>query len=182
MCRCSTEDLSKERGPVLEEWRSMRQAGSRASQALWALMHQGSKYADRMPIGLESIIRNVSASTVKAFYNKWYHPAHMALVVVGDFDDLNVVLEAVETSLGFSGVELPSKPLIPTVPWAPHNEPRCQVFVDRETQSPMISLMFKKGRGAVSTPEGILNKIVVRACKARCSVPISLTCMPSRHC
>lgn len=64
----------------------MRQAGSRASQALWALMHKGSKYADRMPIGLESIIKNVSASRVKNFYNKWYHPAHMAVVVVGDFD------------------------------------------------------------------------------------------------
>lgn len=64
----------------------MRQTGSRASQALWALMHQGSKYADRMPIGLESIIRNVSASTVKDFYNRWYHPAHMAVVVVGDFE------------------------------------------------------------------------------------------------
>lgn len=64
----------------------MRQAGSRASQALWALMHQGSKYADRMPIGLESIIRNVSASTVKEFYDRWYHPAHMAVVVVGDFE------------------------------------------------------------------------------------------------
>lgn len=77
--------------------------------------------------------------------------------------DLNVVLEAVETALGFSGVDLPAKPAVPVVPWAPHSEPRCQVFVDRETQNPLISLMFKKGHNTVSTPEGILKKIVVRS-------------------
>jgi zinc protease len=74
---------------VLEEWRSMRQAGSRASQALWELMHQGSKYADRMPIGQESVIRGVSAEVVKRFYQKWYHPGHMAVIVVGDFEVRN---------------------------------------------------------------------------------------------
>lgn len=80
------------------------------------------------------------------------------------------MLEAMETALGFSGVDLPAKPAIPVVPWAPHSQPRCQVFVDRETQSPMISLMFKKRHNNVSTPAGVLNKIVVRSCTCACVV------------
>jgi hypothetical protein len=75
--------------------------------------------------------------------------------------DLNMVLEAVEASMGFSGVDLPPKPAIPTIPWAPHSVPRCQVFVDRETQHPTISLMFKKSHNSISSPEGILGKILV---------------------
>lgn len=87
-CRCSVEDLERERGPVMEEWRGQRSASGRSMQALWKLMHEGSKYADRMPIGLESVIQNVSADTVRAFYQKWYHPHNMAVIVVGDFEVL----------------------------------------------------------------------------------------------
>jgi len=43
------------------------------------------RYAERLPIGLESVIRTVPADTVKGFYNKWYRPNNMAVVAVGDF-------------------------------------------------------------------------------------------------
>jgi len=43
------------------------------------------QYAERLPIGKESVIRNVPAATVKAFYQRWYRPEHMAVVVTGDF-------------------------------------------------------------------------------------------------
>jgi predicted Zn-dependent peptidase len=70
---------------VLEEWRANRNAAGRASDLHWEVLMRGSKIADRMPIGLESVIRGVPADTVKTFYTKWYHPAHMAVVAVGDF-------------------------------------------------------------------------------------------------
>lgn len=38
------------------------------------------QYAERLPIGLESVIRGVPAETVKAFYDRWYRPENMALV------------------------------------------------------------------------------------------------------
>ena len=34
----------------------------------------GLQYADRLPIGLESVIRYVPAETVKAFYDRWSAP------------------------------------------------------------------------------------------------------------
>jgi hypothetical protein len=84
--------------------------------------------------------------------------------------DLAPVQEAVEASLGFGGVDLPPKPEIPETSWAPHSTPRCQVFVDRETQSPVVSLMFKKPRSTIATPEECLAKMTVR-CTPSMSVP-----------
>ena len=54
-----------------QEWRMGRDSRGRAQEAQWRLMLKGSQYADRLPIGLENVIRNVPASTVKAFYDRW---------------------------------------------------------------------------------------------------------------
>ena len=53
-------------------------------------MGVGVQYADRLPIGLEKVIREVPASVVKAFYERWYRPQNMAIVAVGDFADTDV--------------------------------------------------------------------------------------------
>lgn len=50
------------------------------------------QYAERLPIGLEKVIRSVPAATVKKFYQKWYHLCNMAVVAVGDFPDTKVHL------------------------------------------------------------------------------------------
>ncbi|CAE7019867.1 unnamed protein product, partial [Symbiodinium sp. CCMP2456] len=68
--RISDEDLDKERKVVLEEWRESRNAQGRLSE----------RYIQ------EHIIRAVSSQTLRRFYQKFYHPARMALVAVGDFD------------------------------------------------------------------------------------------------
>ncbi|KAH9303201.1 hypothetical protein KI387_014784, partial [Taxus chinensis] len=90
--RVSNEDLEKERGAVLEEYRDGRNAMGRMQDAHWVLTMEGSKYADRQPIGLEKVIRTASAETVKSFYRRWYHLKHMAVVAVGDFPDTQVMM------------------------------------------------------------------------------------------
>lgn len=50
------------------------------------------QYAERLPIGLEKVIRTVSADTVKQFYGKWYNLHNMAVIAVGDFSDTQVAL------------------------------------------------------------------------------------------
>ena len=44
------------------------------------------QYAERLPIGLKEIIERVPATTVRAFYERWYRPENMAVVIAGDFD------------------------------------------------------------------------------------------------
>ena len=79
-------EIEKERGVVLEEWRSGRGAGARTRDKLFPIMFKGSRYANRLPIGTPEIIQNGKAERIKQFYKDWYRPDLMAVVAVGDFD------------------------------------------------------------------------------------------------
>ena len=58
------------------------------------------QYGERYTIGLEHIIKNVSAATVKGFYQRWYRPEHMAVFCMGDFDDPDGLVEEVQKAFG----------------------------------------------------------------------------------
>jgi len=79
-------EIDKERGVVLEEWRSSRGAGRRNTEKLFPIMFKGSRYATRIPIGTPEIIQNGKAERITQFYKDWYRPDLMAVVAVGDFD------------------------------------------------------------------------------------------------
>lgn len=79
-------EIEKERGVVLEEWRSGRGAGRRNSEKLFPIMFKGSRYATRLPIGTPEIIQTGKAERITQFYKDWYRPDLMAVVAVGDFD------------------------------------------------------------------------------------------------
>ncbi|XP_050218354.1 zinc protease PQQL-like [Mercurialis annua] len=140
--RVSKEDLEKERGAVMEEYRGNRNAGGRMQDAHWTLMMQGSKYADRLPIGLEKVIKTVSAETVKKFYKKWYNLHHMALIAVGDFSDTKSVVELIKLHFGQkdSGCDPPERPIF-QVP--SHEEPRFSCFVESEAAGSAVMISYK---------------------------------------
>src|SRR5262245_47955729 len=81
-----TDEINKERGVVMEEWRLRRGAGARTTDKLFPILLKGSRYADRIPIGKPEIIQNFKPETLKKFYTDWYRPDLMAVVAVGDFD------------------------------------------------------------------------------------------------
>ncbi len=79
-------EIEKERGVVLEEWRSGRGAGMRNTEKIFPVMFKGSRYANRLPIGTPEIIQSGKPERIKKFYDDWYRPDLMAVVAVGDFD------------------------------------------------------------------------------------------------
>jgi zinc protease len=80
------EEVEKERGVVIEEWRLGRGADGRMRDKQLPVIFKGSLYADRLPIGKKEIIETFQVETVKRFYNDWYRPDLMAVIAVGDFD------------------------------------------------------------------------------------------------
>src|SRR5215510_5052013 len=80
------QEIEKERGVVMEEWRLRRGAGARTTDKLFPILLKGSHYAERIPIGKPEIIQNFKPETLKKFYKDWYRPDLMAVVAVGDFD------------------------------------------------------------------------------------------------
>ena len=80
------DEIDKERGVILEEWRLGLGPGERIRDTQFPLLLKGSRYADRLPIGKPEIIRNVNHDRLKQFYADWYRPDLMAVVAVGDFN------------------------------------------------------------------------------------------------
>jgi zinc protease len=81
----STE-VVKERGVVLEEWRSGLGAGARIRDQQFPVLFKGSRYAVRLPIGDTTILKTANPGPLKRFYRDWYRPDLMAVVAVGDYD------------------------------------------------------------------------------------------------
>ncbi|MCB0823957.1 MAG: insulinase family protein, partial [Bacteroidales bacterium] len=75
------EEIDKERGVVIEEWRLGLGADERMRQQYFPVLLNGSKYADRLPIGIKEIIENCPYDTIRKFYHDWYRPDLMAMVV-----------------------------------------------------------------------------------------------------
>ncbi|MBM3413102.1 MAG: insulinase family protein [Bacteroidetes bacterium] len=80
------EDINSERGIILEESRLGKSADERMFKKVYPELFKGSKYANRLPIGIDSIIKNFPPDAIRRFYQDWYRPDLMAVIVVGDID------------------------------------------------------------------------------------------------
>ena len=80
------EDIDAERPVVLEESRLGKGAQDRINKQILPILFAGSLYADRLPIGIDSIVKDAPYSALRSFYKDWYRPNLMAVIVVGDID------------------------------------------------------------------------------------------------
>jgi zinc protease len=80
------KDVDAERGVVLAEKRSRDGAQMRMMQSVIESVFEGTRYANRLPIGLPKVLEKAPTKVVKRFFNDWYHPGNMAVYVVGDID------------------------------------------------------------------------------------------------
>ncbi|KAK8679341.1 hypothetical protein V6N13_144796 [Hibiscus sabdariffa] len=140
--RILKDDLEKERGAVMEEYREIRNASGRMQDEHWTLMMEGSKYAERLPIGLEKVIQTVSSETVKQFYKKWYHIRNMAMIAVGDFPDTQSVVELIRTHFE-NKISAPGPPIIPLFSVPSHEEPRFSCFVGSKADGSAVMISYK---------------------------------------
>ncbi|MFC1595505.1 M16 family metallopeptidase [Gemmatimonadota bacterium] len=85
------EEIDKERGVIIEEWRGGRGAGARMMDEQLPILFKDSRYAERLPIGEPDIIENFDPEVLKRFYRDWYRPDLMAVIAVGDFETGEVV-------------------------------------------------------------------------------------------
>ncbi len=81
-----TSEIQKERGVVLEESRLGKGANERMRNKYFPKLLNGSKYAERLPIGIDDTLKNFKPETLASFYKTWYRPDLMAVIVVGDID------------------------------------------------------------------------------------------------
>jgi zinc protease len=80
------EEIDKERGVVLEEYRIGLGADKRMLDKYMPKMMYKSHYADRLPIGTKEILQNFKYDKLISFYKDWYRPNLMSVIVVGNVD------------------------------------------------------------------------------------------------
>jgi len=112
-------EMEKERKVVLEEIsKDLNSPNSIAYNNLIKLMYKVHPYK-RKVIGSAKVIENVSRETIFNYYNKFYHPANMVTIIVGDIDK-NTVLQKikenfkVENNTKLSKITYPDEPPITT--------------------------------------------------------------------
>ena len=99
-------EIDKERGVVLEERRLNLGLQQRISKQVFPIIANQSKYASRLPIGTEEVLKTFTRDTLLTFYKDWYRPDLQALIVVGDIDVAGIE-KTIRTM--FSDLKMPSQ-------------------------------------------------------------------------
>lgn len=80
------KEIESERGVILAEKRTRDSAEYRNQMALNNVALEGTRYPLRLVIGLEKTLVKADRHLLKSYYDQWYRPENMVLVVVGDID------------------------------------------------------------------------------------------------
>jgi zinc protease len=135
------EEIDKERGVVLEEYRLGLGADDRMMKRYMPKMLYKSHYADRMPIGKKEILEKFSYDKVISFYKEWYRPDLMAVIVVGDID-VNAMEKKVKDH--FESYQNPKNER-PHVTYEVPNHKETFVSIESDKESPyaQVQLIYK---------------------------------------
>jgi len=137
-----TTEINKERGVVLEEWRLGRGAQQRMRDKYFPYILNNSRYANRLPIGKDSIIRTFKPEVLRNFYKTWYRPDLMAVIAVGDFD-----VAKVETMIRqkFGRIPKATTPVPrPTYLIDSHKDTKVVIVTDNEQPNTTIQIIYKR--------------------------------------
>lgn len=152
------EEVDKERGVVVEEWRLRRGAASRMQDKQLPIMLHGSLYADRLPIGEPEIIENAPVETFRRFYDDWYRPDLMGVVAVGDFDGAGIEAMIHDTFGGLTGPDNPRPRTFADVPV--DHAPLVAIATDEEAQMSQAGVLYKQPRAPQGTVADFRRSLV----------------------
>ena len=151
-------EIDKERGVVLEEKRLGKGAGERMRRVYWPLILDGSRYAIRQTIGLDTVLNNFKPETIRRFYHDWYRPDLQAVVIVGDIDAAKMEQEL---KARFSDLKNPEqerpRPKY-TVPLTGQNH--FIVATDREMTATQAEVLIKHPALSVRTAADYRNSLI----------------------
>lgn len=142
-CGLTLDDkaIDKERGIIEEEWRSRSGADMRMYEKVLPVLYKGSRYADRMPIGLMSIVKNFKSDQLREYYHKWYRPDLQGLIIVGDFDADSMEQKVIKT---FGNIKMPAnapKRIYYDVP--DHQGINYALYKDKEASGSSVYIFFQ---------------------------------------
>lgn len=154
-------EIEKERGVVLEEERLGKGAEERMNKVALPYILQGSRYAQRLPIGKPEVLKTFKPETIKRFYSDWYRPDLMAVVVVGDIDP--AAAEALIRK-HFEKLKNPSQSRArdyAKVP--PRSQSQGLVITDAEATNHILQIFYSSRESQASATVGDYRKDIIKA-------------------
>src|SRR5215471_11785302 len=153
------EEIDKERGVVLEESRTGKGAAQRIRDKLWPELFAGSRFATRLPIGDDKILATAKKEEFLDYYNTWYRPSNVTVVLVGDAKP-EPIIPLIKKWFGEGKASAPArKEMHPE--FKPFKEPRAIVVTDPEMAYCQVEMMnIRPGRPPTTTvPEWRTNEV-----------------------
>ncbi len=134
------KDIDDERGVVLEESRLAKGAQMRMLRQYLPELMAGSRYAERLPIGKDDILKNFKYETIRSFYRDWYRPNLMAVAVVGDIDKETAMKYLKKHFATLKNPKKEKERFIPEV--KPRTKPSAMVVTDKEATNYQLQIIF----------------------------------------
>jgi zinc protease len=151
-------EMRRERGVVVEEWRTGRGAQERVQNRQFPVLLQGSRYVLRIPIGTKENLESFADSLAVRFYRDWYRPGLMTLVAVGDFDPKEMEAQVRSRFSRLVNPPAPRPRLLAAVP--DHDETLISIETDREYPYSLVALLWKKAHDSTRTAGDFRRQLV----------------------
>ena len=152
------EEIDKERGVIIEEWRLRRGAAARIQDEQFPVLLRDSRYAERSPIGTVESLETFEHEALRRFYRDWYRPDLMAVIAVGDFDRAEVEALLIEHFEGISAPENPRERIEYSVP--DHDETLFTIATDEELTSTSVAVYHMLALDEQETIGGYRQQLV----------------------
>ena len=152
------EEIDKERGVIIEEWRLRRGAAARIQDEQFPVLLRDSRYAERSPIGTVESLETFEHEALRRFYRDWYRPDLMAVIAVGDFDGAEVEALLIEHFEGISAPENPRERIEYSVP--DHDETLFTIATDEELTSTSVAVYHMLALDEQETIGGYRQQLV----------------------
>jgi zinc protease len=145
------KEIDKERPVILEERRMGRDATMRMTEKSFPVIFHNSLYGERLPIGLPEIIESAPLKAFQDFYDDWYRPDLMSVLIVGDVN-VQEAKNLIEEHFG-SYRTPPGSPVRPSVAVPDHGGPLFSIQTDPEATTASLEIINKFSPVVTNSPQ-----------------------------
>lgn len=132
-------EILRERGIILAEKRERDSVSFRTFKKTLEFELPDSLFSQRFPIGLESVIQKADQKLLKSYYDKWYRPDNMALIVVGDVD-MKTVEPIIKDRFSSLSPRSSGIPVPPSTRWREHEKTKAFHHYEPEAGSTHVTI------------------------------------------
>lgn len=138
---CDPKEIDAERGVILEERRSRRNAQWRMFEKALPFYYGDTHMSRRTLIGGEEQLKTFKYESLTNFYRTWYNPDMQAVVVVGDVDVAKVEQKIKDI---FGSIPAPAQPTVkPIIPIPDNDTPKVGIITDAEASYSSIEILWR---------------------------------------